>query len=88
MYSHLSELGVDHVDIRYANILEAPVCPPGWPSLISPMTKQPYRFRIVDFDNARKTNRSTQMSARYNYDYVVRLLDGLQLGYIIEPWDL
>ena len=88
MYSHLAELGVDHVDIRHANILEAPVCPPGWPSLVSPMTGHPYRFRIVDFDNSRKTNLSLQVFAAYHRGYVVRMLDGLMLGYIIEPWHL
>ncbi|KAJ3535023.1 hypothetical protein NM688_g7037 [Phlebia brevispora] len=88
MYSHLVQLGVDHVDIRYANILEAPVCPPGWPSLMSPLTNNAYRYRLVDFGNSCKTNRAVKLFSVYYRSYVRRLLNGLKMGYIIEPWQL
>ena len=84
---HLVTLGVDHIDIRHANILEIPPCPPGWPTLISPISKRPYHFRIIDFDNSRKTNRPRKEFALYYRSYVETLLDGLKLGYIVEPWD-
>ncbi len=87
MYSHLSRLGIDHIDIRHANILEAPLCPPGWPCLVSPVTNMAYRYRLVDFDNSRKTDRPLHVFNLYYEQYVKRILVGLPLGYIIEPWE-
>ncbi|KAJ3535022.1 hypothetical protein NM688_g7036 [Phlebia brevispora] len=88
MYNHLVELGIDHTDIRHANILEAPICPPGWPSLMSPLTNNAYRYRLVDFDNACKTNRALEFFPGYYQDYVRRLMRGLRMGYVFEPWEL
>ncbi|KAF7795798.1 hypothetical protein EIP86_006965 [Pleurotus ostreatoroseus] len=87
MYSHLSLLGIDHVDIRHANILEAPLCPPGWPGLVSPRTNYGYRYRFIDFDNSLKTDRPMYVFNTYYRQYVHRLLGGLPLGYVIEPWE-
>ena len=56
MYHHLALLGVDHDDIRHANILYAPDCPPGWPSLVSPFSGNAYRWRLIDFEHAQETN--------------------------------
>ena len=88
MYSHLSHLGVDHVDIRHANILEAPLSPPGWPSLVSPQTNYAYRYRLIDFDNATKTNRPPYAFQEYYGQYINRLMQGLPLGYVFEPWEM
>ena len=87
MYTHLMILGIDHVDIRYANILLAPVAAPGWPSLRSPFSHTSYRFRIIDFESARKTNRCFAFFENYHERWLSRLLRGLRLGYIFEPWD-
>ena len=81
-------LGVDHVDIRHANILLAPVEAPGWPSRRSPFSKIAYRFRIIDFESARKTNRDLGIFETYYNGWVTRLLRGLQMGCIYEPWDV
>ncbi|KAJ3535025.1 hypothetical protein NM688_g7038 [Phlebia brevispora] len=88
MYRHFGQFGIDHIDIRYANILEAPECPPGWPSLMSPLTHNAYRYRLIDFGNSRKTNRALEFFPSYYFGYVNRLLNGLTGGYIVEPWEV
>ena len=84
---HLVTLGVDHIDIRHANILEAPQGPPGWPSLASPFVSAAYRYRLVDFELARKTNRDLWIFEQYSKSWVDRLLNALPLGYVLETWD-
>lgn len=87
MYTHLAMLGIDHVDIRHANILEAPIYPPGWPSRVSPLSGIHYRFRLVDFERARKTNRGADSFNYYHESWVKRLLNNLPAGYVMEMWD-
>ena len=59
MYRELTRLAVDHVDIRYENVLLAPPSPPGLEGKCSPKLGRPYRFRLVDFEHAVRTNRLT-----------------------------
>lgn len=87
MYTHLALLGIDHVDIRYANILQAPESPPGWPSLVSPHSHAPYRWRLVDFERSRKTNRNLEKSIFHAKGWLSRVLDNLPFGDIVEPWE-
>ncbi|KAJ3552226.1 hypothetical protein NM688_g4265 [Phlebia brevispora] len=87
VYTHLATLGIDHVDIRYANMRYAPQCPPGWPSLISPYTGLPYRWRLIDFEKAKKTNRRIDAFEVYHQQWVSRILDNLPFGDVVEPWD-
>lgn len=46
------------MDVRYDNILQAPLSPPGLPSLPSPITQRAYGWRLVDFEMAYKINHS------------------------------
>ncbi|KAJ3558712.1 hypothetical protein NM688_g756 [Phlebia brevispora] len=87
MYSDLAHLGVDHCDIRWANILYALPSPPSFPSLPSPYSGKTYRWRLVDFDNAQKTNQDLRRFHSYHKCYVGRLLEMLPTGYIVEPWE-
>ena len=87
MYTHLAILGIDHVDIRHANILYAPESPPGWPGLYSPFCGRSYRWRLIDFERARKTNWNPQAWSKYHRDWVSRLINGLPLGYTFEITD-
>ena len=68
MYKHLARLGVVHIDIRHANILMAPECPQGWPTLLSPFTKRPYRYRLIDFVEARKADWTQEEFKQYHED--------------------
>lgn len=56
IYEHLATIGVDHGDVRYRNILQAPAGPNSLPPALSPWTQDTYAYRIVDFDVATKTN--------------------------------
>ncbi|CAL1706326.1 unnamed protein product [Somion occarium] len=87
MYSDLAKLGVDHVDIRYFNILRAPEPLPDLPSLPSPFTQRTYNWRLVDFDNSFKTNRPLNMWFGYYHCVLDRLLANLPYGDIYEPWE-
>ncbi|KAK7681694.1 hypothetical protein QCA50_015041 [Cerrena zonata] len=87
LYSNLSHLAVDHVDIRYYNILRAPPSDSPLPSLPAPFTQRTYEWRIVDFKNSYKTNRSMVVFDGYYEGYVERLLTNLPYNDIWEPWD-
>ena len=88
MYLHLSDLGIEHTDIRHANILYAPESPPGFPGLPSPFTGKTYRWRLIDFSSSYKTNETVEHMQECYEDYVDRLLLLLPQGYIIEPWEI
>ena len=88
MYAELANLGIDQDDLRYYNILRAPA--PGsspLPSLPSPFTQTTYKWRIVDFDRALKTNRQAKGINHKNDGYLERLLMNLPYGEIWEPWE-
>ncbi|KAF9503791.1 hypothetical protein BS47DRAFT_1355858 [Hydnum rufescens UP504] len=50
MYGEIAELGVDHRDIRYSNMLTAPQGPTTLPSLPSPFTGRIYTHRMIDIE--------------------------------------
>lgn len=86
LYSNLGRLGVDHVDIRYYNILRAPSKSP-LPSLPSPFTQRTYEWRIVDFNKSYKSNETLTGFHYYYKSYLHRLLINLPWKDIWEPWD-
>lgn len=56
LYDNISALGIAvYDDMCSENILEAPVSPPGLPSLKSPFTDRTHAYRVVDFEWAEKT---------------------------------
>ena len=88
MYADLARLGVDQDDLRYYNILRAPARGSSpLPSLSSPFTQRTYRWRIVDFDRACKSNVEREVAACKNDGYLDRLLINLPYGDIWEPWE-
>ncbi|CAL1706281.1 unnamed protein product [Somion occarium] len=88
MYLDLSKLGVDHVDIRYFNILYAPPPLPELPFLPSPLSQRVYNYRLVDFDNSYKSNRGPALWYGYHRCLLSRLLMNLPYGDIYEPWEM
>ncbi|KAF9505045.1 hypothetical protein BS47DRAFT_580721 [Hydnum rufescens UP504] len=50
IFGEIAELGVDHRDIRYSNILAAPQGPATLPSVPSPFTGRIYTHRIIDIE--------------------------------------
>lgn len=87
LYTHLNHLGIDNIDIRHANILQAPEVPPGWPCLVSPLSHSIYGYRLIDFEMARKTKCDVGIMEVNNERWVTRLLGGLPLGYVFEISD-
>ncbi|KAF9503790.1 hypothetical protein BS47DRAFT_1334772 [Hydnum rufescens UP504] len=87
LFGEISELGVDHRDIRYSNILAAPEGPDTLPSLPSPFTGQVYTHRIIDIEQCEKTNGKTWLLTNWQGSWVQRIVSNLPDGIIIEPWD-
>ncbi|CAL1706344.1 unnamed protein product [Somion occarium] len=88
IYSDLAQLGVDHCDIRYYNMLSAPSpANSPLPSLPSPFTQRTYGWRLIDFDNACKSNMNPMVFYGYHHDVIARLVYNLPWGVIFEPWD-
>lgn len=87
VYKHLIELGIDHVDIKYDNILKMPESSESWPSHVSPWTNRPYRYRLIDFTMAKKTNQIINELEDYYEDWVTMVLDGLPTGSLYDKLD-
>ncbi|KAL4245683.1 hypothetical protein ABKN59_009515 [Abortiporus biennis] len=81
--SDFVELGIEHQDLRWANILSAGTLP----SLPSPFTKRTYGWRFVDFDLAVKTDSDLPVLRGFYRGYLDRVLDNVPRGFIVEPWD-
>ncbi|KAF8531479.1 hypothetical protein JB92DRAFT_2850440 [Gautieria morchelliformis] len=73
IYSDMGRFGIEHMDIRWRNILAAPAAQQS--------------IRVVDFDRSRKLNHShSQIESAFG-SWVRTILDGLEEGYVVEPWD-
>ncbi|CAL1698791.1 unnamed protein product [Somion occarium] len=87
LYHDIAELGIDHVDIRWQNILSVGNSPSALPSLPSPFTGRTFKWRLVDFDRSYKTNRTPAFSYGYHIGILSALLDGIPYGDAMEPWE-
>jgi len=87
MYGEIGELGVDHRDIRYSNMLAAPEGPTTLPSLPSPFTGRIYTHRIIDIESCEKTNGEPYMLASWQASWVRSIVKNLPKGCVVEPWD-
>ncbi|CAL1706342.1 unnamed protein product [Somion occarium] len=89
IYADFGRLGVDHCDIRYFNILRAPSSSESpLPSLPSPFTQRTYNWRVVDFDNACKSNMNADFFRGYHHGLLVRLLTNLPWGFLCNTYDI
>jgi len=87
MFGEITELGVDHRDIRYSNMLAAPQGPTTLPSLPSPFTGRTYTHRIIDIESCEKTNGEAWRLSGWQASWIRSIVNNLPDGYIIEPWD-
>ncbi|CAL1713708.1 unnamed protein product [Somion occarium] len=78
MFKELARLGVWQPDIRYANILRVPNAESG--------KAGQYRWRLVDFDRARKSNMSLERFEIEHDDLLEPLFEWLPRGVIRDPW--
>jgi hypothetical protein len=87
LFGEISELGVDHRDIRYSNILAAPQGRDTLPGLPSPFTGRVYTHRIIDIEQCEKTNGKTWLLTNWQGSWVQRIVSNLPDGIVIEPWE-
>ncbi|GJJ09749.1 hypothetical protein Clacol_003973 [Clathrus columnatus] len=88
VYNDLSRLGIEHLDIRWSNILSV-IQDPDYESsgIVCPNHGRVHQWRVVDFDLARKTNGTTVYLDKCTKGWLERLFFGLSNGRIIEPWE-
>ncbi|OBZ77893.1 hypothetical protein A0H81_02057 [Grifola frondosa] len=60
VYQDLAYMGVDHADVRYANILMPPESPLALPTLKCPFHNVVHYYRAIDFDRATRTDFSME----------------------------
>ncbi|TFK29451.1 hypothetical protein FA15DRAFT_752583 [Coprinopsis marcescibilis] len=84
VFRDLARLGIEQTDsIRYANILQAPT---GFPSAVCPFHKTTHSYRIIDFDNARKTDHTLQRHYFNTASVLQPILDGIKSKVVLDPW--
>lgn len=86
MYKDIASMGIYHIDVRYGNILLAPESSP-LTARNSPNWGKPYRFRIIDFHKAVRTNVIIETAALDQCNAIFALLSGLNCNLRVEPWD-
>ncbi|KAF8503189.1 hypothetical protein JB92DRAFT_2970786 [Gautieria morchelliformis] len=75
-FRHGSDSGIEHMDIPMEKYLAAPAID----------QRHKHQWRVVDFDLSRKSN--FHISYRILCDgWLQTMLDGLEEGYVVEPWD-
>ncbi|KDR77255.1 hypothetical protein GALMADRAFT_246561 [Galerina marginata CBS 339.88] len=97
VFSDLSQLGINQPDMRYSNILTSPTSlvsqVPSSPSTISlpgkicPYHHRTHKYRIIDFDRARKTDWTLKQHYYQQVGTLGRLLEMMEMNIILEPWE-
>lgn len=88
MYLDLSQVAIEHNDIRWANVLSAlPTSQGGLPGLPSPFSGRTYNFRLIDFDQSRKLGCTPEEWDDYHSGYILRIVHGTRNNYVIEYWE-
>ncbi|GAW04348.1 protein kinase subdomain-containing protein PKL ccin3 [Lentinula edodes] len=86
--SGLAKLHILHSDLRWENILF--VLPPsegGLPSLPSPFTGKIYGWRLVDFDQAKRTTHHITFAQGHYIGHIERVLSCIPMGIPVQPWE-
>ncbi|KAJ3894208.1 hypothetical protein GG344DRAFT_41646, partial [Lentinula edodes] len=85
LFAEIGPLGIlNENDIRHANILQAPACPPGLPSLVSPFTFRTHGWRMIDFEMAAKTQDTPATLNHGHQEYLQLTLYNLERGYVCD----
>ncbi|GJJ15366.1 hypothetical protein Clacol_009642 [Clathrus columnatus] len=89
IYNDLSRLGIEHMDVRWSNILSVLQDPNGQSlGVVCPNHGHTHQWRIIDFDVARKTDGSMKYLDVCAIDWLELLFNNLPKGRIVEPWEL
>ncbi|OBZ72559.1 hypothetical protein A0H81_07412 [Grifola frondosa] len=86
VFFDLGRMSVEHRDMRYDNILCAPKSPLSFPGKKCPYHKRVHQFRVIDFDQAVKSDYSFQGHMINTRRLVAGVLEGVAGGYRVEPW--
>jgi len=75
--------------MRYSNILSAPLAtaPTTLPGRICPYHNSVHRYRIIDFDRARKVDWTLKQHYYEQVGTLGRLLEMMEMNVILEPWE-
>lgn len=85
LYDDLAHFGIESLDIRYANILSTYENDAS--GVVCPLHAYIHRWRLVDWELARKLDGTLDFIGFSNDAWLERLFDNLVDGNIIEPWD-
>ncbi|GJJ09892.1 hypothetical protein Clacol_004116 [Clathrus columnatus] len=87
IYNDISRLGIEHLDIRWSNILSVQDPDHQPPENVCPNHGHAHRWRIVDFDLARKADGRVDYLDSCAESWLERLFTNLPRGVVVEPWD-
>lgn len=85
LYDDLAHFGIESLDIRHANILSA--YENDTSGVVCPLHAYVHRWRLVDWELARKLDGNLEFIGFSNESWLQRLFDNLVDGYVIEPWE-
>ncbi|KIM41468.1 hypothetical protein M413DRAFT_445466 [Hebeloma cylindrosporum] len=89
IFSDLAQLGIEQPDMRYSNILVAPLAasPTTLPGNTCPYHNCVHKYRIIDFDRARKVDWTLKQHYYEQVGTLGRLLEMMEMNVILEPWE-
>lgn len=90
VFRDLARLGIERTDIRFSDILQAPVATSeyGLPGKICPFHGTVHTYRIIDFDRARKTDLTLKRHYFNTAGYLGPILESAKNSVLLEPWDI
>ncbi|KAF8810319.1 hypothetical protein BYT27DRAFT_7231974 [Phlegmacium glaucopus] len=87
VFIDIARLGIEQPDMRYSNILTAPISASSLPAQPCPYHNCIHNYRIIDFDRARKTDYTLKQHYYEHVGTLGRLLEMMEMNIILEPWE-
>ncbi|KAF5313524.1 hypothetical protein D9611_008523 [Ephemerocybe angulata] len=88
VFRDLARLGIEQTDIRFSDILHAPTSPYTLPGEPCPFHGCVHAYRIIDFNNARKTDLTLKRHYYNTAGYLGPILESAKNNVVLEPWDV
>ncbi|PPR03404.1 hypothetical protein CVT24_012529 [Panaeolus cyanescens] len=87
VFNDMSRLGIEQPDMRYSNILYAPSSDKDSIGEVCPNHDCVHKYRVIDFDRARKTDYTLKQHYYEQIGTLGRLLEMMEMNIILEPWE-